>query len=338
MYKIKFVVFLFLFLIVSCNSYEEVSFIGNELEINLDNKIVFYNVENLFDTLNTPLKSDGEFTPDGSKQWNTEKYSTKINHISKSIVGIGAGKMPNIVGLCEIETYEVLKDLCYQSPLEKFGYSIIHKECEDWRGIDVALLYLPNEVEIIDTVFIQVDLGGKSKTRDILYVKINIIESNTLLNVFVNHWPSRYMGQNKSEYKRVLAAKTLKKHTDSLNNLRENVLIMGDFNDYYYNSSIKDYLEAKPFDDSSNLVNLMGDLSKEDGSYFYQGKWGGLDQFIVSRGFLEVKSFKIDSVCYYKRNWLLKDDKPARTYSGNYYLGGYSDHLPIVMYYQNNIK
>lgn len=337
MKKIKFGSLILLLFLMACNSYEEVSFTSNNDDIDLSNKIVFYNVENLFDTINTPLKRDGEFTPDGSKKWNSDRYQSKINNISKTFIGIGSGKMPSIIGLSEVENYDVLKDLCYQSPLEKFGYNIIHHESSDRRGIDVALLYLPQEFELQDTVFVKVNLGGNYTTREILYVKLKQLNSDIILNIFVNHWPSRYLGQNKSEYKRILAAKTLKKYSDSLSLLNENILIMGDFNDYYYNSSISDILEAKSINDSSSLVNLMCGIPSGQGSYYYQGKWGGLDQFIVSNNLIynHHLDFKIDSVSYFNPKWLLKDEKPFRTYSGNYYLGGYSDHLPIVMYYKN---
>lgn len=333
MIKVYYLCSLFFVFLISCNSYKEIKTEKQNISLNLNQKILFFNVENLFDTINTPLKRDGEFTPNGSKLWDTKKYYQKINDISKTILGVSEGELPSLIGLAEVESDLVLKDLCNHSPLEKFSYQFIHKESNDRRGIDVALLYLPEKILIIDTSFINVDLGDGKFTRDILYAKIKFLKNNLVLNVFVNHWPSRYGGQNQSEYKRISAAKVLKKHTDSLFNLNEDVLLMGDFNDYPYNSSLKDILLAKSFRDSSKLVNLMYDVNESEGSYFYGGYWGALDQFIVSNSLLTNLKFDIDSISFFKKSWNLQNKKPYRTYSGSFYKGGISDHLPIVLYY-----
>src|SRR5690606_4488996 len=101
-----------------------------------------------------------------------------------------------------------------------------------------------------------------------------------------NHWPSRWGGQEESEFKRIAAAQTLKANMDSIiaTDPKAMIISMGDFNDYPYNKSITEVLDADSLNSSSTLVNLMSGLEKEHrGSFNYRGEWGFLDQFIVTR-------------------------------------------------------
>ncbi len=161
--------------------------------------IMFYNVENLFDTINDPHKLDDEFTPNGSKKWNSERYHKKINDLSKVIAAVDSIELPEIVGLAEIENDAVLQDLISTKKLKKGKYSVIHEESPDIRGIDVTLLYRRKAFrEISHKTFPVLDSSDKKfKTRDILYIK-GIAESTDTLNIFVNHWSSRIGGDAKT--------------------------------------------------------------------------------------------------------------------------------------------
>lgn len=314
-------------------------------------KIMFYNVENLFDTFDDSLTKDEEFLPEGNHFWNTHKYYTKLDHIYKVIVAVGEWNPPAIIGLCEIENYKVIYDLTNNTPLVKFEYKIIHKESPDRRGIDVGLLYREELFKPLKKDFFPINFPNKpnSKTRDILYLK-GIVNDTDTVHIFVNHWPSRWGGQLESEDRRLFVASVLKAKVDSvlkINN-KSNIIIMGDFNDYPDNKSIKEVLSAQQnFDNIKNnqLYNLSSYLfkTKNIGSHKYQGEWGVLDQFIVSGNLLNHKNkvyTSLNDVYIFNKNFLLEPDeayygfKPNRTFIGFKYNGGYSDHLPTYLILQ----
>ncbi len=320
---------------------------------NLPNKqrymrIMFYNVENLFDTQNDSLKKDDEFLPNGVKYWTNYKYYDKLHKIAKVIVSVGGWQTPEIIGLCEVENRKVLNDLCKKTGLKNLNYSIIHKESPDKRGIDVALLYkakffTPIFYQAIKVSFEQ-DTAGT--TRDILYVK-GLANNKDSLHIFVNHWPSRWGGQMATEHKRISAAKHLRKFVDSIVDYNANakIIIMGDLNDYPDNKSITRFLKAeKDFDNikDNKLYNLSAYIenTKNIGSHKSRGEWGVLDQIIVSGALLNAnKGLKAgkDDAYIFNADFLQTEDetytgkKNFRTYLGYRYLGGYSDHLPVFI-------
>ena len=160
-------------------------------------RILFYNVENLFDTINQEGHRDGEFTPENEKNWNTEKYQFKLAQLSKVIAAADTGFLPNIIGLSEVENRGVIEDLISTPLLQNADYQIIHQESPDFRGIDVALIHDKNYRAIKNTFYTITLPGERSTTRDLLYSK-GIFKKDTL-HVFVNHWPSRYGGKKESD-------------------------------------------------------------------------------------------------------------------------------------------
>jgi predicted extracellular nuclease len=304
-------------------------------------RIMFYNVENLFDIKDDSLKNDEEFLPDGIKNWNSYRYWDKQKKIAKVITAAGGWEAPAIVGLCEIENLYVLKNLIYNTPLKKYNYQIIHYESPDNRGIDVAFLYRPDKVSLIDSKPIEVLYESGRPTRDILFAKFLLLNDDTL-NAFVNHWPSRWGGQAQSAPKRNRAASVLKVFVDSLikADSNSNIVIMGDFNDDPDNESIAQHLSASS--DTTNNSNLYN-LSFNQGTLYYKsslgGNWNTFDQIIVSKAIFRgnskvyLKKKKMDVV---RADFLIEkndlgDDIPFRTYLGMRYHGGYSDHLPVFI-------
>lgn len=312
-----------------------------------DFRVMFYNTENFFDVKHDTLKNDYEFLPDGKKYWDYYKFNRKVNNLAKVITAVGEWEQPAIVGLCEVENYYVLEQLANYSPLKNTGYKIIHKESPDRRGIDVALFYRKEKFQPIKYEMYKIVMPSnrRVKTRDILYVKGLVLGKDTL-HVFVNHWPSRWGGQLKSEPKRMFVAKTLKHITDSLLKINEqaNILIMGDFNDEPDNKSMKNILNAQveitlPAIDTS-LYNLTGYLQKHYGvaTQKYRGTWGVLDQMIVSGALLNKKNkiyTSVENSHVFKADFLLEPDEKYtgerlnRTYIGYKYHDGFSDHLPV---------
>lgn len=304
--------------------------------------IAFYNVENLFDTLDAPNKIDDEFTPLSDKKWNTERYTKKLNNIGAVLASLNKPGLPAIIGLCEVENKKVVEDLVKSNQLKKAGYKIVHEESPDARGIDVALLYSPKHFKYLshEKLTVKVPSEPWERTRDILYVKGKV--ANETLHLFVNHWPSRRDGTEVSEKRRIAAAKVLKQKVDKILAKDKNakILIMGDFNDFPDNKSISKVLGAG-VDDDDVLYNLMyKQAMKGKGTYNFKGDWNMLDQFIVSKGLLDGGSgldVDKDSGHIYKEDWILyinrekEVEAPNKTYGGDNYYGGYSDHLPIYL-------
>ena len=341
----------FCFLLVVLSTLSSFSQSKSETEMNelrSDYRILFYNVENLFDTKDDSLKNDDEFLPQGQKYWTWKKYQDKCSKIAKVIMAAGGWELPEIIGLCEIENKRTLNGILYATPLKKAKYKIIHRESPDHRGIDVALLYQSDRFFPIDTSFLQLiyDDSDHSTTREILYVK-GATHTDDTLHLFVNHWPSRWGGQLESEYKRIAAARLLRSKVDSIFNQcsKAKIIIMGDFNDYPNNKSLSKALIAsepnKEFkdDDLYNLAYLL-ENKNSIASHKYQGVWGMLDQFIISGALMNANGIlqtQPKNMHLFAPSYLLETDnsykgkRPFRTYIGYKYHGGFSDHLPIYL-------
>ncbi len=312
-------------------------------------RVMFYNVENLFDTEDDPEKRDEEFTPTGDRYWSNYRYNQKLSNIYKVIVGVGEWDLPQIVGLCELENRGVLEDLLSKTPLYKTDYKIVHFESPDRRGIDNGLLYRSDYFTPYLEKAITVEWPKTVKagpTRDILYVA-GTTNTNDTLHVFVNHWPSRWGGQMETEGKRMHVAKLVKKETDSIfkTNPNANIIIMGDLNDHPTDRSVLEVLKAQTEFDKikpKKLYNTSYYLEHEKnlGTHKYNGQWGILDQIIVSGGLMDTTSSiscTLDDSHIFNADFLLEPDEKYtgkrvnRTYIGFKFHGGYSDHLPIYI-------
>ncbi len=305
---------------------------------------MFYNVENLFHPNNDSLKNDDEFTKEGARYWNYAKYQKKITQIAQNIIAIGKWEPPAIIGLCEVENLQCLRDLVHNSPLKNFNYEIIHQESGDSRGIDVAFLYRPTYfLYEYHHAFTLSFPNSSYATRDILYIKGRV--GDDTLHCFVNHWPSRYGGELATKPKRNFAASVLKSKFDSIQNHNPSakIIALGDFNDSPSDESMQNILAAKKDTSDLNendLVNLIWQYEKDIGTNKYKSEWHILDQFIVNQPLLFSKTklhTKLELAHIYSNNLLVDDEqtgfgkKPFRTYNGYKYLGGYSDHLPIYL-------
>jgi hypothetical protein len=307
--------------------------------------VMCYNVENLFDCIDDTTKRDEEYLPGGLRGWNYQKYNTKLWNIARVIVAAGAWEPPALIGLCEIESRKALEDLTLYSPLSQLKYKFVHFESPDARGIDVALLYQPQQFKPLITKPIAVSFpdAPDSKTRDVLYVK-GLIPNADTLHVYVCHFPSRLGGETESEPRRVFVAGLIRSHIDSVFQASrdDKVLIMGDFNDYPDNHSMLGVLKALPPEvpaANQTLYNLMYPFHLSGkGTHMHEGVWGALDQIIVSGNLLNNNRFWVDSdnVRIFDAGFLLSDNEkhlgkqPFRTYNGFNYLGGFSDHLPVM--------
>ena len=304
----------------------------------------FYNVENLFDTIDDPRINDNSHLPDSKVSWNTERYQHKLDNLARVMKSIDTSGFPTLFGLCEVENREVVDDLINHPELSTASYSILHKDSPDERGIDVALLYQGKEYTPVETKFIEIIMlwDTANTTRDILYSK-GVFNGKDTLHVFVNHWVSRWGGQEKTEPSRRYIGKKLKQITDSIFNLQPdaNIIIAGDLNDNPTDLSIKDDLGAMPVSmpiRKNSLYNLSHNLFMNGEGTLYYRSWDMFDQVIASSALLEGSNgLKLTSEeqMIIKYDWMLYQSNrckiPNRTSSGGNYYGGYSDHLPVFV-------
>lgn len=302
--------------------------------------IAFYNLENLFDTIDHPKKLDDDFTPNGKLNWTPQRYKSKLNKLGSTIAKIGlkkSGKAPAIIGVCEVENKTVVKDLIANEALKKAKYSFVHYDSPDERGIGNALIYDERYFKVISSEPIPLLVynldGNQDMTRDILYVFGEI--NGEKVHIFVNHWPSKRDGGAETEYKRITASETILKYMSSIeeNYANPNYIIMGDFNDGPKSKSIKKLVKSK------SLYNPMEKLlTPKRGSANYKFNWMLFDQIIISHSFLnyEKQTHSYDTSNIFDEHFLTEfkgkfKGSPFRTYVGRRYLGGYSDHFPVYI-------
>ncbi len=310
-------------------------------------RIMFYNLENLFDPEDDPLKNDEAFTPQGSNYWTGARYRDKLEKSYKVIASVGGWEPPAMVGFCELENRKVMYELVSQTPLNRFNYQVIHEESGDARGIDVALIYRPDLFQPFTHKAVRVVFEGDtaSRTRDILLVGGKVFDRDTLF-VAVNHWPSKFGGAKETEPRRMATAELLRNVCDSLHvhYPTAGIVLMGDFNDEPMEPSLTEGLKALHPESAiraSALYNLMLRF-KEGGTHKFQYAWSIIDQFIVSGNLLSSSPAKglyvrPEDARIFKAGFLVEPDernlgdRPFRTYIGLKYHGGFSDHLPIYL-------
>lgn len=302
--------------------------------------VMFWNVENYFDTYDNPSTTDEEFTPTGDNRWGWARFEKKRDDIAKTILLAADqyGDLPALIGLAEVENAFVLQELLEETPMARTQYKYIHKDSPDSRGIDVALLYREELFTPLETKYI----GFSFPTRDVLYTK-GVVNGLDTLHIMVNHWPSKRGNETSSGRKREYVSLKVSHVVDSilLRNPAANIVLMGDFNDTPASSPLKNL---------EQLTNLAKWADGAEGSYKYRESWSMIDQFLVSENLIKEESSIKEKNEAFRPQWiythrnmeifapeaLFAEDatymgvKPKRTYSGPRYLGGISDHLPVV--------
>ncbi len=302
--------------------------------------IAFYNLENLFDTVDDPTTLDDDFTEEGKLKWRLKRYKKKIKKISSVIEQIGIERSyfpPVLVGVAEVENKDVINDLVYSKKLQNHHYDYVHYDSPDKRGIDVGLIYNKQVFELLNSevfpLYVDDIDGERDFTRDVLLVQGNL--NGEFISVIVNHWPSRRKGTEESEYKRLEASKLNRKIIRSLREVDEDakIIIMGDFNDNPTNKSIQNLIQ----DDFYNPMQSL--LAKGEGSLKHNEDWYLFDQIIYSKNFLKEQkgAHRFKSAEVFDKEFLKvyrgkNKGKPFRTYIGKWYQGGYSDHFPVYSF------
>ncbi|MCM4155137.1 endonuclease [Gramella sp. AN32] len=314
--------------------------------------IAFYNVENLFDTVDNPETFDDDRSATGKDVWDERKYQLKIEYISRVLSEIGTDVHPDpptIIGLCEIENLQVLEDLVNHPNLKNYNYRIVHFDSPDERGIDVALLYRLQNFTPLNIqkrkllIYEKDDPSKRDYTRDQLVV--TGLLNNEEISFIVNHWPSRGGGEAKSAYKREKAAYLNKRIIDSILKVSPlaKIISMGDFNDDPTNKSFKKVLGTigeKSADSIITLYNPMEKMLKNGkGSLAYRDSWNLFDQFFMTSTLVNQagNGYQFYQAGIFNKPYLITQNGqfrgyPFRTYGYAGYEGGYSDHFPVYMY------
>lgn len=303
--------------------------------------ILWYNVENLFDAEDGSAESDDEFTPEGLRHWTWPRYRQKLTALAKVVIASGRGSPPEVVAICEVENSRVLEDLAGHPILKSYGYSVLHHESADHRGMDVACLVRQGG-QVLDGR--QVLDGGLARsvswetirfappvydTRDVMHLWFPW--NGDTLDLFLVHLMSRYGGAGATADLRRSQAGQLVRLMDSIHTCRAGgvMLLAGDFNSEYSDYALEPLRTARFGGDT--LVPLI--TGGEQGSYKYRGRWSLIDQVLVT-GPSSPASILAAPLSL---SPLLTGDlqyggmKPLRTYEGYRYTGGISDHLPLVI-------
>jgi endonuclease/exonuclease/phosphatase family metal-dependent hydrolase len=314
--------------------------------------IAFYNLENLFDTIDNPDTYDEASPILELKENKAAVYWDKIDKLASVLAQIGADKThtaPSCIGLAEVENREVLEDLIKSKYLKPFDFEIIHYDSPDTRGIDVAFLYQKTHFNPINHEVFSLLLFEQNKriyTRDQLLVSGYL--DNELIHFIVNHWPSRRGGEAKSRHLREKAAYVSKTIINGLKeqDLMARIMVMGDFNDDPINSSFKTVLETR----ASKKKLQNGDLFNPFENLFKKGyhtlghrdQINLFDQIILSASLTEnhqkhPKDYFIYKAGIFNKSFLTTQNGkykgyPFRSFSNGNYTGGYSDHYPVYVH------
>ncbi len=316
--------------------------------------IGFYNLENLFDTINDPKIDDEEFLPNGPNRWNSEKYLHKLSQMSKVISKIGTDVNPDglaALGVSEVENRGVVEDLIHTPLLKGRHYKIVHRDSPDRRGIDVALIYNPKYLKVTSTTMYRLHVPDKPNFRTRDQMLVSGLLNGEQFYFIVNHWPSRYGGEKRSRPLRNDAAALTRHISDSLLavNPKAKIIVMGDLNDNPTNESVLKIMRAKGNRNQlkkGDFYNPMYKLYKKGfGTTAWRDTWSLFDQIFLSQGLLDrdFSSWKYYKVNIFHKPFMEQQEGkykgyPYRTFAGGTWMGGYSDHFPVYIVLIREVK
>lgn len=313
--------------------------------------IAFYNLENLFDTINDPLINDDEFTPKGTNKYTPEVYKDKLEKLARVLSEIGSEESKNspvIIGVCELENRSVLEDLVKTGNLKDKRWGIVHYNSPDARGIDVALLYQEKFFKPVNHKSFDLPLYDEGKryyTRDQLMVSGYL--DGELIHLIVNHWPSRRGGEAVSRPSREKAAAL---NVEIMNEIKRNepnakIISMGDLNDDPINSSLKNILKTesnrKKVIEGGNFNPFEEMFKRGLNTLGFRDNINLFDQIFFTSNFItndnDYTSYRFYKAGIYNPSYLINKEGqykgyPMRSYSNSTYAGGYSDHFPVFIY------
>ncbi len=309
-------------------------------------RVAFYNTENLFDTIDSPL-DDNEFLPNGTRHWTSWRYYHKLDNIFRVLVMCGGWSPPEVIGLCEIENEKMLNELAVRLSRNGNSYGYIYSESADSRGIGVGMLFNRRYTEYVGhSIFYPVNESGDTiSTRSIL--SVILYTGSDTINFMVSHWPSLRGGELQSLGNREEVALLIKEQIARymMKTGCGKLILSGDFNSQPGSGLLVELLgvsdPAKEIDRCALYNMSSGSRTDFPGSYKYQGEWALFDQIIVSGSLLNTETSGFytspENFRIIHDDILLTGDarysgmKPLATWSGFNYTSGYSDHLPVII-------
>ena len=313
----------------------------------------FYNLENLFHYEDSGNTRDAGFSPEGAYHWTAEKYYRKLDNLAYVLSKIGLEHCPAgpaIIGVAEVENRRVLEDLIARNDIAARQYGVVHYNSPDRRGIDVALLYNPALFTVTSsrTYRFNIETMPAYVTRDQLLV--SGVMAGDAVHIIVCHWPSRYGGAS-SSILRERSASISKHIVDSIYRADPNakIVFMGDLNDNPDDVSCRIVLNAKMKQKdvkTGGLFNTVWEFHEKGiGTLGYLGAWSLFDQIIISEPLLgkDYTTLKFWKSEIFNRNFLIQQEGknkgyPQRTFAGETFINGYSDHFPVLMYLVKRVE
>ncbi len=314
----------------------------------------FYNLENLFDTIDDSKTFDEEYTPSGRNAWTSDRYKKKLKNLARVIARIGkkeTGIPPAVLGVAEVENRQVLEDLINEDELKSYRYGIVHYDSPDRRGVDVGLIYMKSVFKPVNSRAVPLKIykdGERIYTRDVLVVSGFL--NGEKIHILVNHWPSRRGGEARSRPLRIKAARLNLQIMDSIykHEPAAKIIIMGDLNDDPVSPSVKDVLRVEGKKSEvlpGGLYAVMEHYYRAGiGTLAYRDSWNLFDQIFISYSLIkgtlgeqkDYSTFKLWKSGIFNSPFLTNrkgafKGYPYRTYAGGQYLGGYSDHFPVYI-------
>lgn len=320
-------------------------------------KVMFYNLENFFDTINDPEILDDEFTPEGAKAWNSAKYAKKLSNVERVLFDIAAidHNYPAVIGFAELENRSVLEDIVATKKLAPADYRIVHYDSPDARGVDVAFLYRPDLFELEGSAPVKTEIPTQPnfRTRDILTMWGKI--AGEPFYFMVIHWPSRLGGKEASAFRRIAVGEQMRRLADSVlqQNPATKIVAMGDFNDDPTDPSMIEGLGTKGRMkelEAGDFFNPFIEMYKAGlGTLAYGDAWNLFDNIVVSENLArgttgELQLQRGGKSKYYgnifRGHYMVQREGqyrgyPLRTFVGNTFQGGFSDHFPVYIYIAN---
>jgi len=261
--------------------------------------VLDWNLENFFDFKDYK----------GDRRWTSKRFYLKAEGIAKTAFCVAdrEGRMPDLMTFQEVGERSVLSRLSGGTQLRKAGYGIVHFDSPDPRGIDCGLLYRKETLRLSESKPFHLcdSSGAVMKTRDLLFARFEN-RSGMPVAVLVCHLPSK-LRQGAAERRKTAFARVNQVCDSIWNRAEVPIFAVGDYN------------EQMPW----------ADTSETKGSLKYNGVWERIDGVAACRG-VRAKERVFDAPFLLERDSAHGGLKPRRTFSGPRYLGGISDHLPVI--------
>ena len=267
---------------------------------------VWWNVQNLFDTLPNSGERDRDFLPEGIYRWNSMRYYSKLYAVGRGLAAAAGGQIPDAIGVCEIENADVLDDLERRWP-PAWRLWRLHRDSPDQRGIDVAVWYNPERLRVDSVAWIHPEVHHP--TREALWIRFQTPSGKTLTWLWM-HLPSQRAPSPES---RSLAIRSIIKQCNQVADG-----ITGDLNEGL-DGPLASELRRQNYE-SRYPRNYPG-------TYAYRGRLEALDGVWIQKSAPWTASSH--AIPFGLQKSPASGYQIKGSFQGTRYRGGASDHLPL---------